>query len=207
MSTNTQTNPTDISESQSIVKLMFSDPIRAFSVYRDSEILSKWYLIKIHVYFWLFVYPTKWIGNYFLSRNVVDPEKSNLHPIIDHPLTMLAIYPVLLLLILQLDTIRRYYKPVDRLKTLNYDPPDLFLLAFIPVSASALFWFLPRPWCFIPFGLSFLYFVQICYQYLREITDFSIKEIILYLLFSAVFYLLVLLILNIGFKYYRYYKS
>ncbi len=206
MSLKTDTNTNDLTESYEIIKLIFSDPVRAFDIYNKTDFLSKFHLLKIHFYFWLFVYPTKLIGNYFQTRNIIDFERSTLHPIIDHPLTMLAIYPIFILLVMQMDTIRRFYKPVDRLKSLNYDPPDLFLLAFIPFSASALFWFLPRPWCFIPIAISLLYSVQICYQYLREVSKLSLKEVVMYILFSSVLYLLLLLLLNIGFKIYRNYK-
>ena len=107
------------------------------------------------------------------------------------------IYPSLYLTGYAIEKFRVYYKKNEYLKG---DPINgLGILAFLPISASSMFWILPKPFNALGILISIFYSIRLYYTSLLSMDNFNkidFKRLFLYFLISGG--ILTLLIIIVG---------
>lgn len=101
------------------------------------------------------------------------------------------------------DIFRVYYKRWDR--TANWNPPVpwVLMIGFIPFTASGIFFFLPTPFNIGIMLLSFVYSLNLSYQALQNISNWTSEDFLSYLLQVAIFFSILGLLFTFTYNIYR----
>lgn len=173
-----------------LLRNIFRAPHEAYELFLNSRHLGKKEIFRTHFTLWLFAPIGKILYNILseLFRTVFQGQVFHPHPM-SGTLKAWIIYPVFLFLVYQMDAIRMYYKKIHRSEGETLPPPLLLAIAFLPFSASAIFWIFPFPIPQVAMLVSFLFSLQISYYALKIISNYTNQEFGIFLFFSAVYFL------------------
>ncbi len=166
----------------SLLEKIFKTPQEAFDLYLRDSALGRKELLRLHYALWVVAPVAKMIGN--IVKIVLDwiaSEEIDFN-IFSGAVTSFLIYPILLLVISQLDVVRVFYRKIDRTKGDSFPPADVLTVAFLPFSASSIFWILPGPFHLGLIGIAFLYSSYLCFVGMRRVSGTEPKEILIFFL-------------------------
>ena len=176
---------------------IFNSPIDAYDFYLNGKIITKKDLLLFHFLLWLYAPIFKISLNKILLFNYSTYEETTKLTLIDGVLLSFIIYPVFYLIGYGIEKFRVYYKKNEYIKG---DPiKGLGNLAFLPISASSIFWMLPKPFNALGILISVFYSMRLYYSSLLNMDNFNnidFKRLFLYFLISGG--IMTLLIIIIG---------
>lgn len=178
-----QGNLTAVEKSKlSLLERLFKSPQDAFDLYLRDSSLGRRELLRLHFALWVLAPVSKIFGNGLkIVWDLIFSDEVE-YNLFSGAIASFLIYPVLLLLVSQLDVVRVFYRKVDRTRGETYPPADVLTVAFLAFSSSSVFWVLPGPWNLGLIGIAFLYSVYLGFLGMRRVTDSSPKEILLFFL-------------------------
>ncbi|MFB5650897.1 YIP1 family protein [Leptospira wolffii] len=190
-----QTDLTETEKSKlSLLEKIFKSPQDAFDQYLRDSSLGRKELLRLHFALWVLAPVSKVAGNIIkIAWDFVFADSIEWN-IFSGALTSFVLYPVLLLIVSQLDVVRVFYKKIDRTKGESFPPADVLTLAFLPFSASAVFWILPGPWHLGLIGIAFLYSSYLCALGMRRASGSDPKEILIFFLVGISYLLSIALV-------------
>lgn len=166
---------------------IFSSPQDAFENYQKSSHFSRFDLIRIHLFLFLWAPIFKFLHNLFFTFvgnkywNWEAPNK-----LTDGLTTSFVIYPVVLFLVYHFDILLLKLKAGDApLEAIA--ERDLLLISFVPFSASCLFWILPKPINFFLILGSFGYSFYLSQLALRTLFGFTAKQLLIFSSYVLIF--------------------
>jgi hypothetical protein len=183
---------------QKILRDIFISPVDAFDSFLNGGILSRVNLFFFHFIMWLYAPIMKLSLNgflYLLHEEASETPKPNL---IDGLFLSFLVYPFLFSIGIILDIFRKYYKKFEFFK----DEPTqgIWILSFVPVSSSFVFWILPKPFNAIGVIISFFFSLKLYYSALLNLDNFKkvdfIRLIFYFLTTMGIFTFFLILIGN-----------
>ncbi|MBE7413178.1 MAG: hypothetical protein L6Q54_14015 [Leptospiraceae bacterium] len=173
-----------------ILSDIFSAPHNAYEMYLNDETIGKSDLLRIHLTIWVFAPISKFLLNLILSFTDSSPmDFSFFQKLFSGLPTSFIIYPLVIFVVVNLDSLRVYYKKVNRAQDETLPPPDLLLLSFVPFSASSIFWIFPVPLNLFFISIAFFYSIQLSFYSLQNVSDYGKREFLNFLLLSFIFLL------------------
>ena len=176
---------------------IFNSPIDAYDFYLNGKILTEKDLFVFHFLLWIYAPFFKIILNKILLFNYSTIDETTKLTLTDGLLLSYFIYPSLYLTGYAIEKFRVYYKKNEYLKG---DPLNgLGILAFLPISASSIFWILPKPFNALGILISIFYSIRLYYTSLLSMDNFNkidFKRFFLYFLISGG--IMTLLIIIVG---------
>lgn len=85
------------------------------------------------------------------------------------------------------DIFRLYYRYWDRRESWDPPPSWIIMIAFIPFTSSGIFFFLPLPFNLAMIGIAFLYSLHLSYSAMENLTGYSGREFLSFLLQFLIF--------------------
>jgi hypothetical protein len=85
------------------------------------------------------------------------------------------------------DLFRVYYIYWDRAKSWDPPTPWLLMISFLPFTASGIFFLFPVPINFLFVGIAFLYSLHLAYQAMQNISGYTNKDFLSYILQFMIF--------------------
>ncbi|TGK01491.1 hypothetical protein EHQ53_07615 [Leptospira langatensis] len=192
---NSQNPLTETEKSKlSLLEKIFKAPQEAFDLYLRDSLLGRKELLRLHYALWALAPISKISGN--VLKIILDWLFSDEveFSLFSGVFTSILLYPVVLLVVSQLDVLRVFYKKVDRVKGESYPPADVLTVAFLPFSASAIFWILPGPLNLGLIGISFLYSIYLCFVGMKRVSGVDSKETLLFFLVGMAYLLSISLV-------------
>jgi hypothetical protein len=98
-----------------------------------------------------------------------------------------AFFIVMIVMVRFADLFRVYYIYWDRSKSWDPPTPWLLMISFLPFTASGIFFFFPIPINFLFVGIAFLYSLHLAYQAMQNISGYSNKDFLSYILQFMIF--------------------
>ncbi|TGK07320.1 hypothetical protein EHO59_04210 [Leptospira semungkisensis] len=187
---NSQNPLTETEKSKlSLLEKIFKAPQEAFDLYLRDSLLGRKELLRLHYALWILAPISKISGN--VIKIILDWLFSDEveFTLFSGVFTSFLLYPLILIVVSQLDVVRVFYKKVDRVKGENYPPADVLTVAFLPFSASAVFWILPSPLNLGLIGVSFLYSLYLCFVGMKRVSGSESKETLLFFLVGIAYLL------------------
>lgn len=173
-----------------ILSDIFSAPHNAFEFYLNDENAKKSDILKIHFSLWLLAPISKFLLNLFMSIIGIGSAESSLtQKLFSGLLSSFIIYPLVIFIISNLDSLRVYYKKINRVENETLPPPDLLLVSFIPFSASSIFWILPVPLNLFFLSIAFFYSIQLTFYSLQNVSNYEKKDFLNFGFLSLIFLL------------------
>jgi hypothetical protein len=176
---------------------IFNSPIDAYDYYINGKVLTQKDLFLFHLLLWIYAPIFKIILNKILLFNFEANDETSKLLITDGLILSFLIYPILYIIGIGIEKYRIYYKKNEYLKG---DPiRGLGSLAFLPISASSIFWILPKPFNAFGILISIIYSVRLYYSSLLNMDNFNkidFKRLFLYFLISGG--IMTLLIIIVG---------
>lgn len=173
-----------------ILSDIFSAPHNAFEFYLNDENAKRSDILKIHFSLWLLAPVSKFLLNLLMSiLGNVSAEGSLSQKLFSGLLSSFIIYPAVIFVIANLDSLRVYYKKINRVENETLFPPDLLLLSFIPFSASSIFWIFPVPINLFFLSVALFYSIQLVFYSLHNVSNYEKKEFLNFGLLSLIFLL------------------
>ncbi len=173
-----------------ILSDLFSAPHNAFEFYLNDEHAKRSDILKIHFSLWLFAPISKLLFNLvigFVGGSSI--EGNFFQKIFSGLIYSFAIYPATIFVIANLDSLRVYYKKINRVENETLPPPDLLLISFVPFSASSVFWILPTPVNLLFIAIAFFYSIQLSIYSLQNVSNYKKNDFISFALISLIFLL------------------
>ncbi|MCG9874773.1 MAG: hypothetical protein MH321_08310 [Leptospiraceae bacterium] len=184
---------------------IFFRPHYAFESFLNREDMGSKEIWKLHILLSLLAPLSKICSNLIKAvySFILDKISFSISDITSGSFTIWIFYIVAIFAIRFADIFRVYYKRWDR--TVNWDPPIpwVLMIGFIPFTTSGLFFFLPTPFNIGIMLLSFIYSLNLSYQALQNISNWSAQEFLSYLLQVAIFFTVIGLILTFTYNIYR----
>ncbi len=171
-----------------VLRNIFESPGEAFELFLNENYISRLGIFKIHFSLILFAPLFKLIYNliFVYAVNKFYPNEIKL---LDGILSGTIFFLGVLFFIFHIDILLSKLRAGDT--DLNeIENKDIFLLSFLPFSASALFYFLPKPFNFFLIFISFIYSIQLSYLSLSKLLNFTLKQILVFISYIFIFLLL-----------------
>ncbi|NCN10732.1 MAG: hypothetical protein GW938_12900 [Leptospira sp.] len=184
---------------------IFFRPHYAFESFLNREDMGSREIWKLHIFLStlapiskIFSNFAKAIYHFFLHRSAF-----SLSDITSGSLQIWIFFLVAISAIRFADIFRVYYKRWDR--TANWNPPVpwVLMIGFIPFTASGIFFFLPTPFNIGIMLLSFVYSLNLSYQALQNISNWTSEDFLSYLLQVAIFFSIIGLLFTFTYNIYR----
>ncbi len=191
------------SKEQKILKDIFNSPQDSFDLFLNQKIYSRSELFRLHFKLILFAPIFKLLSNvfqiyilgFFFSSEV--PIK-----IYDGILSSIGFYLIVLIFIHHLDILLVKLRAGDA-ELEQFENKDIFLLSFIPFSASAIFWAIPKPWNIVLILISLIYSLQLSFLSMKTILYFTLKQVFVFIFYIIIFILILSSIFLTVFKWLR----
>ena len=160
---------------------IFVSPQDAFETYQKDYNFTRFQLIRIHLCLFIFAPVFKLMHNLFFMYvenkywNWDVPAK-----LTDGLTTATVIYPVVLFLVYHFDVL------LLKLKAGNasldaIQERDIFLISFLPFSASCMFWIFPKPINFFFILAAVGYSLYLAQMALRTLFGFTLKQFLVFI--------------------------
>jgi hypothetical protein len=176
---------------------IFNSPIDAYDFYLNGKILSKKDIFLFHFTLWIYAPLFKLFLNKIILFSIENAEDGNKFLITDGVILSFLFYPVFFIFGFALEKFRLFYKKNEFIR----GTPVLGLgnLAFLPISASSLFWIFPKPFNAFGILLAIIYSLRLYYSSLLNMDNFSnsdFKRLFLYFLISGGIITLIFIIIG-----------
>jgi hypothetical protein len=191
------------SKEQKILKDIFNSPQDSFDLFLNQKIYSRGELFTLHFKLILFAPIFKLLANcfqiYILGFFFSSEVQIKVH---DGILSSIAFYLIVLFFVYHLDILllklRAGETDLEQLEN-----KDIFLLSFLPFSASAIFWAIPKPWNIILILISLIYSLQLSFLSMKTILYFTFKQVFVFIFYIIIFILILSSIFLTVFKWLR----
>jgi hypothetical protein len=154
-----------------LVREILVSPVDSFDYYLNGTNFGKLHLLLLHFTLWIYAPITRLIQNLILLNISIDfggidkPEKWN-----EGLISSFLIFPIVLVCAYILDRVRNYYQTIT--SYLGEYRSDLVYLSFLPLSATSVFFFLPKPFNQFIFLIGLLYSMKIYYISLSNLSGY-----------------------------------
>ena len=166
---------------------VFASPKDAFEDYIKSQSFSRGNLLRIHISLFLFAPIFKILHNLFFTFVGSVYFGFEAPPKLTEGLTTsTAIYPLVLFLVYHFDILLLRLRGGEASAN-AIEERDLLLIAFIPFSASCLFWIFPKPFNFFLILASLGYSIHLSHLALRALCGFTTKQFIVFVSYALIF--------------------
>ncbi|MCE9499241.1 MAG: hypothetical protein K8R21_01830 [Leptospira sp.] len=175
--------------SQLVVDIFFA-PHEAFEEYLSTETVGRRELLTLHFLLWMIAPLFKIVSNLIIllfNTFVQDPNYQG--KIFSGVLSSFLIYPAVIFIVSILDILRVYYRKINRVENETLPAHGILLIAFLPFSASSIFWIFPPPVNFIFILISLIYSLQLSHFALENISGYDKKQFMFFGLISLIFLL------------------
>lgn len=168
---------------------IFYRPHSAFDSFQNTEVMGGKDLFRLHILLSFLAPLSKFLHNlikatyqYFWNRT----------PITGSDLTsgllgLWVFYVGLVLFVRFADVFRMYYKVWDRRTHWEPFPPWVLMVAFLPLTSSGVFFLLPVPLNILLFCVAGIYSLQLAFQALQNLDNWTGKDFVAYLLQVGIF--------------------
>jgi hypothetical protein len=176
---------------------IFNSPIDAYDFYLNGKILSKRDIFIFHLVLWIYAPLFKLLLNKIILFSIENTEDGNKFLLSDGVILSFLFYPVFFILGFALEKFRLYYKKNEYIK--GSPVYGLGNLAFLPISASSLFWILPKPFNALGIFFAIIYSLRLYYSSLLNMDNFKntdFKRLFLYFLISGGIMTLIFIIIG-----------
>lgn len=178
--------PTDKEEIK-LLSDIFASPQDAFETYQKDYSFTRFDLIRIHVSLFLFAPVFKLLHNLFFTYlanqywNWEVPAK-----LTEGLTTATVIYPLVLFLVYHFDILLLKLKAGNA--SMEAIPErDIFLISFLPFSASCIFWIFPKPINFFLILAALGYSLFLSQMALRTLFGFTLKQFLVFTSYILIF--------------------
>ncbi len=179
-----------------ILRDIFFSPKSAFESYYQKTELASRDLFLIHLNLVILAGISKFFGNLlsiFLFKISTSDEESNVS-LFDGVVSVILFYVLVIVLLRLTDSFRMYHQMRDKSKDWSGPEPHVFLISFLPLTSTSIFWCLPQPIPILFLGLGFLYSLHLAYLYLSVQRSWSTRDFFFLLIKVVLFFLVFLTI-------------
>lgn len=172
-----------------LLKDIFESPGDAFEFFLKEKFISRKELFKIHFQLILFAPIFKFLSNLisiFILQKFFTTETKLQDGILAGTLFFLGMIFFIHHIDILLSKLRAGENEITELEN-----KDVFLISFLPFSASSLFYFLPKPINFFLIFISLVYSFQLSYLSLRKLLNFNLKQIFVFISYIFIFILFI----------------
>lgn len=191
------------SKDQKILKDIFNSPQDSFDLFLNQKVYSRSELLTLHFKLIVFAPLFKLLSNAFqiYILGFFFAYEVNIK-IFDGVLISIGFYLAVLFFVHHLDILLLKLRAGDA-DLEQFENKDIFLLSFLPFTASAIFWAVPKPWNIISIVISLIYSFQLSYLSMKTILYFSFKQVFVFIFYIIIFILILSSIFLTVFKWLR----
>ncbi|EQA35315.1 hypothetical protein LEP1GSC047_1235 [Leptospira inadai serovar Lyme str. 10] len=187
----------------SLLERLFRSPEEAFDLYLREPLLGRKELFRLHYALWILGPIAKFSSNLIrIAFEWIFAEEVSTS-FFSGVLASIVVYPIILFVVFQLDVLRVFYRKIDRTKGESFPPADVLTIAFLPFSASSIFWILPSPFHALFIGIAFLYSYYLCFVGMRRVSGSEAGEFLIFSLTSVAYLLSLALVFTILYNIFR----
>lgn len=174
-----------------MIRDLFYSPMSAFESYFHKTDLGGRDLWLAHLQLILLAPVAKFIGNLIqillFKVSTVDEETRLTYT--QGMGTLFFFYLGFYIVIRLVDSFRMYHQMRDRTKDWEGPEPHVFMISFLPFTATSIFWIFPAPIPLAMLGVGFLYSLHLAYYYLSHRREWTSFDFLFFLMKVVLFFL------------------